>query len=203
MLFPMFVLGIFTFFVGSIGIPFNQFNQQRVDLDILSKLLTPDINLLHQNSNNSVDWYEFVTNAGFSLSIAYLGIFIASFLYKPVYSSLQNFNFKNSFVKSVPNKNKIVFEKIKNVIYDWSDNRGYMDVLYVISLNDAIRALAELTHFFDRRIIDGITNGVGITSFFVGEGIKYIGGGRISSYLLLYLSYILIFLLILFLKFIR
>ena len=29
--------------------------------------------LLHQNSNNSVDWYEFVTNAGFSLSIAYLG----------------------------------------------------------------------------------------------------------------------------------
>jgi NAD(P)H-quinone oxidoreductase subunit 5 len=203
MLFPMFVLGIFTFFVGSIGIPFNQFNQQRVDLDILSKLLTPDINLLHQNSNNSVDWYEFVTNAGFSLSIAYLGIFIASFLYKPVYSSLQNFNFKNSFVKSVPNKNKIVFEKIKNVIYDWSDNRGYMDVLYVISLTDAIRALAELTHFFDRRIIDGITNGVGITSFFVGEGIKYIGGGRISSYLLLYLSYILIFLLILILKFIR
>ena len=48
------------------------------------------------------------------------GIFIASFLYKPVYSSLQNFNFKNSFVKSVPNKNKIVFEKIENVIYDWS-----------------------------------------------------------------------------------
>lgn len=78
-----------------------------------------------------------------------------------------------------------------------------MDVLYVISLTDAIRALAELTHFFDRRIIDGITNGVGITSFFVGEGIKYIGGGRISSYLLLYLSYILIFLLILILKFIR
>ncbi|KAK7849741.1 nad(p)h-quinone oxidoreductase subunit 5, partial [Quercus suber] len=45
MLFPMFVLGIFTFFVGSMGIPFNQFNQQRVDLDILSKLLTPNINL--------------------------------------------------------------------------------------------------------------------------------------------------------------
>ena len=29
--------------------------------------------------NNLVDWYEFVTNAGFSLSIAYLGIFIVSF----------------------------------------------------------------------------------------------------------------------------
>ncbi|KAK7855998.1 nad(p)h-quinone oxidoreductase subunit 5, partial [Quercus suber] len=79
------------------------------DLDILSKLSTPDINLLRQNSNNSVDWYEFVTNASFLLSIAYLGIFIASFLYKPVYSSLQNFNFKNSFVKSVPNKKKNCF----------------------------------------------------------------------------------------------
>ena len=88
-------------------------SNNRVDLDILSKLLTPDINLLHQNSNNLVDWHEFVTNAGFSLSIAYLGIFIASFLYNLVYSYLQNFNFKNSFVKSVPNKNKIVFEKIK------------------------------------------------------------------------------------------
>ena len=28
MLFPTFVLGVFTFFIGSIGIPFNQFKQQ-------------------------------------------------------------------------------------------------------------------------------------------------------------------------------
>nr|YP_009454679.1 NADH dehydrogenase subunit 5 [Alnus cordata]AUG61193.1 NADH dehydrogenase subunit 5 [Alnus cordata] len=191
MLFPILVLGIFTLFVGAIGIPFNQ---QGMDLDILSKLLTPVI--IHQNSNNSVDWYEFVTNASFSLSIAYLGIFIASFLYNPFYSSLQNLNFRNSFVKSVPNK--ILWEKIINVIYDWSYNRGYIDAFYAISLTNGIRGLAQLTYFFDRRVIDGITNGVGITSFFVGEGIKYIGGGRISSYLLLYLSYVLIFLLIFF-----
>nr|SPP91077.1 NADH dehydrogenase subunit 5 [Fagus sylvatica] len=192
MLFPMLVLGVFTLVVGAIGIPFNQFNQQGMDSDILSKLLTTDRNLLHQKSNNSVDWYEFVTNASFSLSIAYIGIFIASFLYKPVYSSLQNLNFQNSFVKSVPNK--FFFSKIKDFIYEWSDNRGYIDVFYVISLTYGIRGLAELTQFFDRRVIDGITNGTGITSFFVGEGIKYIGGGRISSYLLVYLSYILIFL---------
>nr|WKF52733.1 ndhF [Engelhardia roxburghiana] len=189
MLFPMLVLGIFTLFVGAIGIPLNQ---QGMDLDILSKLLTPA--LIHQNSNNSVDSYEFVTNASFSLSIAYIGIFIASFLYKPVYSSLQNFNFRNSFLKSVPNR--ILWEKIINVIYNWSYNRGYIDVFYAISLKNGIRGLAQLTHFFDKRVIEGITNGVGITSFFVGEGIKYIGGGRISSYLLLYLFYVLIFLLI-------
>ena len=50
----MLVLGVFTLFVGAIGVPFNQFNKQGMDLDIFSKLLTPDINLLHQNSNNSV-----------------------------------------------------------------------------------------------------------------------------------------------------
>ena len=37
-----------------------------------------------------------------------------------------------------------------------------------------------------------------VTSFFVGEVTKYIGGSRISSYLFLYLCYVLIFLTILF-----
>nr|YP_010286241.1 NADH-plastoquinone oxidoreductase subunit 5 [Corylopsis microcarpa]UKS08218.1 NADH-plastoquinone oxidoreductase subunit 5 [Corylopsis microcarpa] len=191
MLFPLLVLVVFTLFVGAIGIPFNQ---EGTDLDILSKWLTPSINLLHQNSNNSVDWYEFVTNAIFSVSIAYFGIFIAFLLYKPVYSSLQNLNLINSFAKMGPKR--ILWDKITNVIYDWSYNRGYIDAFYATSLTKGIRGLAELTHFFDRRVIDGITNGVGVTSFFVGEGIKYVGGGRISSYLFLYLSYVSIFLLV-------
>nr|YP_009742936.1 NADH-plastoquinone oxidoreductase subunit 5 [Cercidiphyllum magnificum]QID91363.1 NADH-plastoquinone oxidoreductase subunit 5 [Cercidiphyllum magnificum]QKV44275.1 NADH-plastoquinone oxidoreductase subunit 5 [Cercidiphyllum japonicum] len=191
MLFPLLVLVLFTLFVGAIGIPFNQ---EGTDLDILSKWLIPSINLLHQNSPNSVDWYEFVTNAIFSVSIAYFGIFIASLLYKPVYSSLQNLNLINLFAKIGPKR--ILWDKITNVIYDWSYNRGYVDAFYATSLTKGIRGLAELTHFFDRRVIDGITNGVGVTSFFVGESIKYVGGGRISSYLFLYLSYVSIFLLI-------
>nr|YP_010587098.1 NADH dehydrogenase subunit 5 [Ziziphus mairei]UZZ46054.1 NADH dehydrogenase subunit 5 [Ziziphus mairei] len=199
MLFPMLVLVLFTLFIGFIGIPFfNQFNQEAVDLDILSKLLNPAINLLHPNPNTSVDFYEFISNATFSFSIAFFGILIASFFYKPVYSSLQNLNFFNSFVKSIPKKRKILGEKLLNGIYDWSYNRGYIDVFYAICLTKGIRGLAQLTHFFDKRIIDGITNGVGIGSFFVGEGIKYVGGGRISSYLLVYISYVLIFLLIYF-----
>nr|YP_009975742.1 NADH-plastoquinone oxidoreductase subunit 5 [Balanops pedicellata]QNK05160.1 NADH-plastoquinone oxidoreductase subunit 5 [Balanops pedicellata] len=193
-LFPMLVLVLFTLFIGAIGIPFNQFNQAGMDLDILSKLLMPSLNLLHQNANHSVDWYEFIPKAFFSVSIAYFGIFIASSLYKPVYSSLQNLNFFNLFAQKGPKR--ILLQKVINVMYDWSYNRGYMDAFYAISLTESIRRLAELTHFFDRRVIDGITNGVGVTSFFVGEGIKYVGSGRISSYLLLYLFYILIFLLI-------
>nr|QWQ50501.1 NADH-plastoquinone oxidoreductase subunit 5 [Ricinus communis] len=196
MLFPMLVLVLFALFIGAIGIPFNQipFNQKGMEVDILSKLLTPSLNLLHQNSKNSVDWYEFVTNAIFSVSIAFFGIFIASSLYKPVYSSLQNLNFFNSLAKK--GSKRILWDKIINVIYNWSYNRGYIDAFYEISFIGGIRKLAELIHFFDKRIIDGITNGVGVTSFFVGEGIKYVGSGRISSYLLLYLFYALIFLLI-------
>nr|YP_010925479.1 NADH-plastoquinone oxidoreductase subunit 5 [Melochia corchorifolia]WKD83711.1 NADH-plastoquinone oxidoreductase subunit 5 [Melochia corchorifolia] len=191
MLFPMLVLVLFTLFIGAIAIPFNQ---EGIHLDILSKLLTPSINLLHQNSDNFEDWYQFLTNATFSVSIACFGIFTAFLLYEPFYSSLQNWNLVNSFSKRGPKR--IFLDKIIYLIYDWSYNRGYIDTFYSISLTKGVRGLAELTHFFDRRVIDGITNGVGITSFFVGEALKYVGGSRISFYLLLYLFYVLIFLLI-------
>nr|YP_010195174.1 NADH-plastoquinone oxidoreductase subunit 5 [Arcangelisia gusanlung]QZZ82040.1 NADH-plastoquinone oxidoreductase subunit 5 [Arcangelisia gusanlung] len=191
MLLSLLALVFFTFFVGYIGIPFNP---EGGDFDILSKWLTPSINLLHKNSNNSVDWYEFVTNAIFSVSIAYFGIFIASLLYRPVYSSFQNLDLINSFVKMGPNR--IFWDQIINVIYNWSYNRGYIDVFYATTLTRGIGGLAELTHFVDRQVIDGITNGVGVMSFFVGEWIKYVGGGRISSYIFLYLFYVSMFLLI-------
>nr|YP_004563828.1 NADH dehydrogenase subunit 5 [Olea europaea subsp. cuspidata]CBJ04345.1 NADH dehydrogenase subunit 5 [Olea europaea subsp. cuspidata] len=187
MLFPLLVLGIFTLFVGSIGIPFNQ------ELDILTKWLTPSINLLHQKLNDSINWYEFWKDAIFSVSIAYFGIFIASFLYKPIYSSFKNFDLINLFVKTGPKRS--LWDKILNGLYNWSYNRAYIDAFYTTSLTGAVRGLAQLTHFFDRRVIDGITNGVGVISFFVGEGIKYVGGGRISSYLFFYLSCVSIFLL--------
>nr|YP_009635396.1 NADH dehydrogenase subunit 5 [Chionanthus ligustrinus]QBS50538.1 NADH dehydrogenase subunit 5 [Chionanthus ligustrinus] len=193
MLFPLLVLGIFTLFVGILGIPFNQ------ELDILTKWLTPSINLLHQKLNDSIDWYEFLKDAVFSVSIAYFGIFIASFLYKPIYSSFKNFDLINLFVKTGPKRS--LWDKILNGLYNWSYNRAYIDAFYTTSLTGSVRGLAQLTHFFDRRVIDGITNGVGVMSFFVGEGIKYVGGGRISSYLFFYLSCVSIFLLGLYLYF--
>nr|YP_010428521.1 NADH-plastoquinone oxidoreductase subunit 5 [Tetracera sarmentosa]USO20364.1 NADH-plastoquinone oxidoreductase subunit 5 [Tetracera sarmentosa] len=193
MIFPIFLLVLFILFVGFIGIPFNQGG---IDLDILSISLTPYINLLHQNinSSNSEDWYEFIINSIRSVSIAYLGIFVASFLYKPVSSSIQNLELINLFAKIGYKKN--FWNKITNIIYHCSYNRGYIDAFYAASLSRGIKGLAELTHFFDRQIIDGIINGVGILNFFVGESIKYIGGGRISSYLFFYLSSLFIFLLI-------
>nr|AZM32171.1 NADH-plastoquinone oxidoreductase subunit 5 [Nepenthes mirabilis] len=191
MLFPLLILILFSLFIGFIGIPFNQ---EVIDFDILSKWLIPSTNLLHPKLNNFFDWPEFVTNATFSVSIAYFGIVIASFLYKPVYSSLQNLDLINFFEKK--GSKKIILYKIMNVIYNWSYNRGYIDAFYVTYLIKSIRGLAELVHFFDRRLIDGILNGFGVISFFVGEGIRYVGGGRISSYLFLYLFYVSIFFLI-------
>nr|YP_009363354.1 NADH-plastoquinone oxidoreductase subunit 5 [Androsace paxiana]ANA10958.1 NADH-plastoquinone oxidoreductase subunit 5 [Androsace paxiana] len=187
MLFPILVLFLFTLCVGSIGIPFNK---EGMGLDILSKWLTPSINLLHPNSKNFMDWYEFGKDAIFSVSIAYFGIFIAFFLYKPIYSSFQNLDLINSFFKIRPKKKKL--DKTVNIIYNWSDNRGYIDAFYATSLTRGIRWFAELIEFFDKWVIDGITNGVGIITFFFGESIKYVGGGRISSYLLLYLFYVIL-----------
>jgi NAD(P)H-quinone oxidoreductase subunit 5 len=195
MLFPLLLLALVTLFVGGIGIPLNQ---EDAVFDILSKWLTPSINLLHQNSPSSEDWYEFLINASFSVSIACFGIFIASILYKPFYSSLQNLTFLNSFSKT--GRKQFCRDKIINVIYRWSYNRGYIDVFYTASLTKGIRRLAELTSFFDKRVIDGITNGVGVMTFFVGEGIKYLGGGRISSYLLLYFAFVLILIIFFFLN---
>nr|ATL62971.1 NADH dehydrogenase subunit 5 [Mitchella repens] len=194
MLFPLLVLGLFTLFVGSIGIPLNK---EGVDLDILSKWLTPSINLLPQKWNNSMDWYEFFKDSFFSVSIASLGIFIAAFLYKSSYSSLLNFDLINSVLKIKRGPKRILWDKIINAIYNWSYNRAYIDSFYTMSLTRGIRKSAEFIHFFDRRVIDGITNGFGVITFVVGEAIKYLGGGRISSYLFFYLSYVSIFLIFL------
>nr|YP_009432603.1 NADH-plastoquinone oxidoreductase subunit 5 [Cordyline indivisa]AEX96616.1 NADH-plastoquinone oxidoreductase subunit 5 [Cordyline australis]ATB18834.1 NADH-plastoquinone oxidoreductase subunit 5 [Cordyline indivisa] len=189
MLFPLLILVLFTLFVGSIGI---NFDRGVIGFDLLSKWLTPSTNFFHQNWNDSSDWYDFLKNAVFSVSIALFGLFIASILYGSVYSSLQNLDLVNSFVKRGPKR--ILLDQVKNVIYNWSYNRGYIDIFYTKIFTVGIRRLAERIQFFDRHKIDGITNGVGVASFFIGEGIKYMGGGRVSSYLFLYLSYVSIIL---------
>ena len=192
MLFPLFVLVIFTFFIGYIGI--IPFDQGIIHFDILSKWLIPSINFLHSDSNNSFDWYEFLINALFSVSIAYFGIFIALFLYGPAYSYFHNFNLINFFIKRGPHR--IIWDKIINRVYNWSYNRGYIDIFYAKILIAGIRGLADFTYFFDKKVIEGIVNGIGVISFFVAESTKYVGGGRISSYLFFYLFYVAVFLVI-------
>nr|QVL23030.1 NADH dehydrogenase subunit F [Hypericum monogynum] len=191
MLFPILVLVLFTLFIGVIGIPMNQF--KGIPLDILSKLFIPSLNLLHQSSKNDFLWYEFLINSTFSVLISFFAIFIACSLYHPIYSSLQNFQILNSLAKK--GTKRPISDKIITVVYHWSTNRGYIDAFYAISLIKGIRGFAKIFSFFDRRLIDGIINGVGASSFVFVEGLKYLGGGRISSYLFLFLFYLFIFLI--------
>nr|YP_010692109.1 NADH dehydrogenase subunit F [Gaultheria longibracteolata]UOU83555.1 NADH dehydrogenase subunit F [Gaultheria longibracteolata]UOU83645.1 NADH dehydrogenase subunit F [Gaultheria longibracteolata] len=193
-LFCLLLLILFALFVGSIGISFDQ---SVMGLDILSKWLSPSINLLHPNFKNSPNLSEFAQDAIFSVGIVYVGISIAFFFYKPVYSSFQNLELINSFDKLF--SKRLFGDKIKSVIYNWSYNCGYIDAFYTLFLTGGIRVLTEVTNFFDRRLIDGITNGMGVISFFVGESIKYLGGGRISSYLFFYSFYLSLFLFIFYL----
>nr|YP_010157658.1 NADH-plastoquinone oxidoreductase subunit 5 [Stuckenia pectinata]QRG29353.1 NADH-plastoquinone oxidoreductase subunit 5 [Stuckenia pectinata] len=191
MLFTLFILVLFTLFVGSIGIPFNQ---EKIPTDLLSKWLTPSENLMDTHN-----WYEFIRNLIPSVSIAYFGISIASIFYGPIYSSFQNLDLINSFVKM--GSKRILFDPVVNVIYNWSYHRGYIDLFYTKFITINLRGIAEFVYFFDRYIIDGIINILGISNFFIGEWIKYISAGRISSYLLFYISYVAIFLLISFFSF--
>nr|WOL38374.1 NADH dehydrogenase subunit F [Utricularia gibba] len=183
MLFPLFILVLFTLFVGFLGIPFNV-NQKGFSFDILSKWIFPSINLLHQTSQDSPDLYEFFQNAICSVSIAYLGIVVACFFYKPIYSSFQNFDLRNYFFKKCV---KISFwENLLNVLYEWGYNRAYIDPFYGAAFIAPIRELSKLISFFEKKVIDAIPNVIGVSNFFAGEATKYVGGGRISSYLFLY-----------------
>nr|YP_009386850.1 NADH-plastoquinone oxidoreductase subunit 5 [Schizachyrium tenerum]ARS87006.1 NADH-plastoquinone oxidoreductase subunit 5 [Schizachyrium tenerum] len=192
MLFPLLILLLFTLFIGSIGIHFdNGVKDNRIlELTILSKWLTPSINLFQENS--SINSYEFLTNAISSVSLAIFGLFIAYIFYGSAYSFFQNLNFQNSLVKK--NSKKSFLDEVKKEIYSWSYNRGYIDFFYTRFFILGIRRLAELTHFFDKGVIDGIINGVGLAGFCIGEEIKYVGGGRISSYLFFFLCYVSLFL---------
>lgn len=51
-------------------------------------------------------------------------------------------------------------------------------LFYTRSLTDGIRGLIELNHLFHKRVINGIVNGVGITSFSCGDRYKIFRGSR-------------------------
>nr|YP_010035219.1 NADH-plastoquinone oxidoreductase subunit 5 [Aeluropus littoralis]QQX28708.1 NADH-plastoquinone oxidoreductase subunit 5 [Aeluropus littoralis] len=194
MLFPLLILLLFTLFIGSIGIHFDNgvMDNGTSELTILSKWLTPSISFFQESSNSSINSYEFLTNAISSVSLAIFGLFIAYICYGSAYSFFQNLNFKNSLVKGNPKKNFL--DQVKKKVYSWSYNRGYIDVFYTRFFILGIRRFSELTHFFDKSVIDGIINGVGLAGFCIGEEIKYVGGGRISSYLFFFLCYVSLFL---------
>nr|YP_010118582.1 NADH-plastoquinone oxidoreductase subunit 5 [Pohlia cruda]QQY86678.1 NADH-plastoquinone oxidoreductase subunit 5 [Pohlia cruda] len=171
-LFPLIILTLPTLFVGLLGAPFPQ---GQPGFDLLSQWLYP----LFKNSSEitSGNWSEFGLNAINSLSIVFIGIFIAFILYGPI----------SFFPQSLEKNFELLLKKKLNpffsFIYNWSYFRGYIDVYYDILFVKGTRLLAQFVLFFDEWIIDGIVNGFSILTLFGGESTKYLEGGRISSYL--------------------
>nr|BEI32600.1 NADH dehydrogenase subunit F [Weissia exserta] len=172
MLFPLLVLTLPTLFIGFLGAPFPE---GQIGSDFLSHWLYP----MFKNSNEIItgNWLEFGLNSISSLSVVFIGIFIAFILYGPVSFFSQNYE----------KKFELFLEKNLNTffsfIYNWSYFRGYIDGYYEIVFVKGTRSLAQFILFFDEWIIDGIINGFGMLTLFGGEGTKYLEGGRISSYL--------------------
>nr|YP_009775083.1 NADH dehydrogenase subunit 5 [Eleocharis cellulosa]QJA15139.1 NADH dehydrogenase subunit 5 [Eleocharis cellulosa] len=191
MLIPLLLLIFFTVFIGSIGI---RFDGRGLDLDLLSRWLTLSKNTFIESSNPNLFLYEFFKNSIFSVSIAMFGLCIAFIFYGSINSFFPNLFLINLFLKRGVKRNFL--DQIQNAIYNWSYNRGYIDILFTIIFTLGIRRLSKFTEFFDRHIIDGILNGIGVTSFFIGEGIRFIGNGRVSSYLFFYLFFVSLFLLV-------
>nr|YP_010716355.1 NADH-plastoquinone oxidoreductase subunit 5 [Cyperus papyrus]WDE76241.1 NADH-plastoquinone oxidoreductase subunit 5 [Cyperus papyrus] len=191
MLIPLLLLILFTVFVGLIGI---HFDGRGLDLDLLSRWLTLSKNSFIENSNQYVIFYEFLQNVIFSVSIATFGLCIAFIFYGSINSFFPNLFLINLFFKKDVKRDFL--DQIQNAIYNWSYNRGYIDILYTNVFTLGIRRLSKFTEFFDKHIIDGIPNGIGVTSFFIGEGVRFIGNGRVSFYLFFFLSFVSLFLLI-------
>jgi NAD(P)H-quinone oxidoreductase subunit 5 len=191
MLIPLLLLIFFTVFIGSIGI---RFDGTGLDLDLLSRWLTLSKNPFIESSNPCLLLYEFLKNAIFSVSIAMFGLCIAFIFYGSINSFFPNLFLINLFLKRGVKRNFL--DQIQNAIYNWSYNRGYIDIFFTIVFTSGTRRLSKFTEFFDRHIIDGIINGIGVTSFFIGEGIRFIGNGRVSSYLFFYLFFVSLFLLV-------
>nr|QWW92315.1 NADH dehydrogenase subunit 5 [Rhaphidolejeunea foliicola] len=184
MLFSLIILVIPTLLIGFIGGP-PIFKENSSDL--LSNWLRLSINSL--NNIHSENLIEFFQNSILSLSIVFLGIVSAFFLYGPqikTTSKVDKFPFimlnSNSFFVSM---------------YNWSYYRGYIDNLYYLIFIKGIRFTAIYLFLIDQWFIDGIVNGIGIFSFFGGEIMKYTEGGRISSYLF-FLVFCMLFLFFLY-----
>jgi NAD(P)H-quinone oxidoreductase subunit 5 len=60
----------------------------------------------------------------------------------------------------------------------------YTERLYANTVVLAVSSLARFSNWFDRYVVDGLVNGVGLASLFGGEGLKYSASGQLQLYLL-------------------
>nr|YP_009668021.1 NADH-plastoquinone oxidoreductase subunit 5 [Jubula hutchinsiae]QCW58796.1 NADH-plastoquinone oxidoreductase subunit 5 [Jubula hutchinsiae] len=177
MLLSLLILTIPTLFIGFIGGPF----QEQIGFNLLSNWLHFSINSL--NNIHYENFIQFFQDAIPSISIAFLGILIAFYLYGPQIS-------RTNVISKIEKSQFITLDpsSIFVSIYNWSHSRGYIDHFYSLVFLKSLRYFTKSLSFIDQWFVDGFVNGIGILGFFGGEIMKYIEGGRISSYLFFLVS---------------
>lgn len=60
----------------------------------------------------------------------------------------------------------------------------YIDRLYRVTVVFVVEQFSKITAWFDRYIVDGVVNLVGLATLFGGEGLKYSSGGQSQVYVL-------------------
>lgn len=60
----------------------------------------------------------------------------------------------------------------------------YVDRLYQMSVVSAVSSISRVSNWFDRYIVDGVVNFMGLASIFSGESLKYSISGQSQAYLL-------------------
>jgi len=70
------------------------------------------------------------------------------------------------------------------VLQDWLAYDFYIDRLYRITFVFGVNLISRCSAWFDRYVVDGLVNGVGLASIFSGETLKYSLTGQSQTYLL-------------------
>jgi NAD(P)H-quinone oxidoreductase subunit 5 len=148
MVLPLVILTIPTVFIGFAGTPFHNYFSEFVEGAYTQEL----------------DWVEFLTMAGSSVGIGFVG-FTLAFL---------------TYYKSTLNSQKFANEN--QGLYNLSRNKWYFDEIYGALFVNGNRALAKQILLFDQYFVDGIVNLTGLAVFFTGESLRYIETGRFQFY---------------------
>lgn len=75
-------------------------------------------------------------------------------------------------------------ERIWRPLQDLLAYDFYMDRVYRLSVVLGVNSISQMSAWFDRYVVDGVVNFVGLASIFGGEGLKYSSPGQSQFYLL-------------------
>ena len=177
MTFPLIVLAIFSVIAGFIGFP-HALGEQIGIHNWFDEFLKPSVDSIHLEADAGTE----LTMMGITTALILIVIFIARSIYLGK--------------GTVPADESIQRKGLQKLIY----NKFYVDELYNALFTKPVDKISAFLHdFMDRKVVDGLVNGLGKTTVKSGSYIRILQSGNINLYALLFILAIsLLFLIILF-----